>query len=146
MKSKRPTHTADFPDAQATPPPEIAQLNVPPASAGKVIEVSKYAVGDASKLQPLSALQQWGVYFVVVVGGWILVVGLGVLAYAFHSHPQMPNIAGMGDAQAKDVLNNYKQLTDYWRDSLVIVFDLLVTKTTLPIVTLLLGYLFGKKE
>jgi hypothetical protein len=33
-----------------------------------------------------------------------------------------------------------------FRDPVGYVFDLTVTKTVLPIVTLLLGYLFGKKS
>jgi hypothetical protein len=40
----------------------------------------------------------------------------------------------------------YKQLCDQSRDSLTYIFDLLVTKTALPLVTLLLGYLFGKTK
>ena len=50
----------------------------------------------------------------------------------------------MSAAQVKDVLDVYKQIYDQYRQSLTDVFDLLVTRTVLPIVTLLLGYLFGK--
>jgi hypothetical protein len=35
--------------------------------------------------------------------------------------------------------------TNQGRDSLTYIFDLLVTKTAMPLVTLLLGYLFGRR-
>jgi len=55
-------------------------------------------------------------------------------------------LTGLSTDQVKDALNIHKQALDQWRDSLTFIFDLLVTKTALPIVTLLLGYLFGKKS
>ena len=38
----------------------------------------------------------------------------------------------------------HKSLVDQYRDTISFVFDLVVTKTILPLITLLLGYLFGK--
>jgi hypothetical protein len=40
----------------------------------------------------------------------------------------------------------HKQVSDQWSELLTRIFDLLVTKTVLPIFTLLLGYLFGKAK
>jgi hypothetical protein len=44
------------------------------------------------------------------------------------------------------ILELHKSATDQFRDSLSFVFDLMVIKTVLPLVTLLLGYLFGSKK
>jgi hypothetical protein len=46
----------------------------------------------------------------------------------------------------KAILDLHKTGTDQFRDSLNFAFDLMVTKTILPLLTLLLGYLFGSKK
>jgi hypothetical protein len=90
-------------------------------------------------------LMRWGVAFVACAGAWILLVGWWMMVHYLRTQPTSPNLAGLTPDQAKDALSLHKQLSDQWRDSLSFVFDLLVTKTALPIVTLLLGYLFGSR-
>jgi hypothetical protein len=46
----------------------------------------------------------------------------------------------------KAILDLHKTATDQFRDALNFAFDLMVTKTILPLLTLLLGYLFGSKK
>jgi len=107
--------------------------------------VSTADVGTLS-IAPTSFLEKWGVVFVACGGCWILLVGTGILIYFLRNQPAFPVLTGMSADQVKDALNAHKQLSDQWRDSLTYIFDLLVTKTALPIVTLMLGYLFGKKS
>ena len=107
------------------------------------VVVSPAAAGNIS-IAPPTFLERWGVVFVAFAGGWILLVGSGILIYFLRNQPAFPNLAGLTADQAKDALNIHRQLYDQWRDSLTYIFDLLVTKTALPLVTLLLGYLFGK--
>lgn len=106
------------------------------------------SLADAGKISiaPPTFLERWGVVFVACAGSWILLVGTGVLVYYLALQPGFPATAGLTAEQARDVLALHTQVADQWRASVGYVFDLLVTKTTLPIVTLLLGYLFGKKS
>ena len=109
------------------------------------VEISADAVGRI-RVAPTSFLEMWGVYFVACGGGWILVVASSLLIYFLKHQPPVPALpAGAQSAdQMKEAVNNFRLLADQWRDSLSYIFDLLVTKTVLPVVTLLLGYLFGK--
>lgn len=114
----------------------------PPAigrTAREVVEPPP--VGSASKP---SFLDLWGVIFLACAGGWILLVGSAMLIYYFRTQPALPTVSGLNPDQIRNVLNVHQELLAQWRDSLTSIFDLLVTKTVLPIVTLLLGYLFGK--
>ncbi len=121
------------------PTPKASTIVVSPAD----VAISPTTAGKIS-LGPATFLEKWGVLFVACAGGWILLVGSGILIYFLGHLPAQPSLAGLSAEQAKEVLNLHKQLYDQWRDSLSYIFDLLVTKTALPIVTLLLGYLFGK--
>lgn len=98
-------------------------------------------VGSTSKP---SFLELWGVIFLAFAGAWILLVGSATLIYYFRTQPGLPSTAGLTPDQMREALSLHKELLEQWRDSLTSVFDLLVTKTVLPLVTLLLGYLFGK--
>jgi H+/Cl- antiporter ClcA len=84
--------------------------------------------------------------FLAFAGGWILLVVTALLIYLFWKQPAFPSVAGQTPEQVTQALSVHKQLSDQWSESLTKVFDLLVTKTVLPIVTLLLGYLFGKAK
>ena len=46
----------------------------------------------------------------------------------------------------KLALDLNQKATEQFRNSLSFMFDLMVTKTILPLLTLLLGYLFGSKK
>jgi hypothetical protein len=114
-----------------------------PAQSVQNVVISPTDVGKVS-IAPPTFLERWGVVFVACAGGWILLAGSGILIYFLLNQPALPSLAGLAPDQAKEVLGIHKQLYDQWRDSLTYIFDLLVTKTILPLVTLLLGYLFGK--
>jgi hypothetical protein len=69
-----------------------------------------------------------------------------MLVYFLIRLPAPPNLSGLTLDQIRDASSIYKQTVDQSRDSLTYIFDMLVTKTSLPLVTLLLGYLFGRKS
>jgi len=52
----------------------------------------------------------------------------------------------MNTDQIREALSIHKEFHQQWTESLTSIFDLLVTKTVLPLVTLLLGYLFGRRK
>jgi hypothetical protein len=102
--------------------------------------------GETSDIPP-TFLERWGVLFLAWAGGWILLVGLALLAYYLCTVPRVPVIESSATPdQVRDILAAHRQVVEEWRDSVGAIFDLLVTKTVLPIVTLLLGYLFGKTK
>ncbi len=109
----------------------------------EIVRVSATDIGSI-QLAPPSFLERWGVIFLACFAFWIIVVGTIILSYFLAHQPAPPNLNGLAAEQVRDTLSNYKLLTDQWRDSLNYIFDLLITKTALPLVTLLLGYLFGK--
>jgi hypothetical protein len=101
-------------------------------------------IGDLT-ITPPTFLEKWGVVFVSVAGGWVLAVCAGLIWYYMH-HLSPPSATGATAADYKASLDLYKTASDELRDSLGSVFDMVVTKTILPLVTLLLGYLFGSKK
>ncbi len=109
----------------------------------EIVRVSATDIGSI-QLAPPSFLERWGVIFLACFAFWIIVVGTIILSYFLTHQPPPPNLNGLTAEQVRDALSNYKLLDEQWRDSLNYIFDLLITKTALPLVTLLLGYLFGK--
>jgi hypothetical protein len=109
------------------------------------IDISATEIGQIT-IAPPTFLERWGVVFLAVAGAWILVVGTALLIYFFLRQPALPSMTGQTADQITQTLSVHKQLSDQWGESLTNIFDLLVTKTVLPIVTLLLGYLFGKAK
>lgn len=115
------------------------------AQGPESVVISTTEVGQIT-IAPPTFLERWGVVFLAWAGGWILAIGSALLIYFFWKQPSLPNTAGQTADQITQALNIHKQLSEQWSDSLTHIFDLLVTKTVLPIVTLLLGYLFGKAK
>ncbi len=109
----------------------------------EIVRVSAADIGSV-QLAPPSFLERWGVIFLACFAFWIIVVGTIILSYFLSHQPAAPGLNGLTAEQVRDALSNYKLLDEQWRDSLNYIFDLLITKTALPLVTLLLGYLFGK--
>ncbi len=107
--------------------------------------IAPSSVGEI-KITPPTFLERWRVVFLACTGAWILFVGLAILVYYFWKQPPFPNLTGQSPDQIKEALSSHKELLEQWKYSLVSIFDSLVTKTVLPIVTLLLGYLFGKAK
>ncbi len=109
----------------------------------EILHVSTSSVGNL-EIAPPSFLERWGVTFLAWIGGWILLTGTGIVAFFLAKQPPAPNLAGLSPDAMQTALQSHKLLLDQWRDSLSYTFDLLITKTALPLATLLLGYLFGK--
>jgi len=103
-------------------------------------------VGEINAAPP-TFLERWGIVFVSVGGLWMLGVCVALLwFYLAHLAMPPPETAATKPEDYRAILELHKSATDQFRDSLSFVFDLMVTKTVLPLVTLLLGYLFGSKK
>jgi uncharacterized membrane protein YraQ (UPF0718 family) len=116
---------------------------MPQTQGPEDVDISTTQVGE---IAIATFLERWGVVFLACAGAWIMAVGTALLIYFFWKQPAFPNMAGQTPDQVTQALNVHKQVSDQWSESLTSIFDLLVTKTVLPIVTLLLGYLFGKAK
>lgn len=113
---------------------------VPPQR--EIEHLSPKDFGDAR----MAALDRWGMRFVWWAGAWILLVASVLLADFLWKQPNLPNTANLTPDQIKQALDTYHALAAELQGSLVSIFDLLVTKTALPVVTLMLGYLFGRRQ
>lgn len=122
----------------ASPPNPPQTVSIPVSGA--------QGIGGLS-ITPPTFLEKWGVVFVSVAGAWILVVCAFMLIY-YLNHLSVPptQAAGMKADDYKILLDLHKAAGHQFRESLSFVFDLMVTKTVLPLLTLLLGYLFGSKK
>ena len=103
------------------------------------------SVGHAEVVPP-TFLEKWGVVFVACTGGWILLISTAMLVYFVLQRPAFPSLTGLSVEQIRGTIEAHKLAEESWRDSVSYLFDLTVTRTTLPIVTLLLGYLFGRAK
>ena len=68
--------------------PTTEQVFVQPAAAGNV------------SIAPPTFLERWGVVFVACIGGWILVVGSGILIYFLRYQPPLPDMGRLTPDQA----------------------------------------------
>ncbi len=110
----------------------------------EIVRVSESAAGSVHDIRPASFLEQWGTVFVSWGLVWMLVIASVLLVYYLLHLPQFPSLTSGSAAEIKDKLEIHKEVYQQYRDSIDNVFDLLVTKTVLPLITLLLGYLFGR--
>jgi hypothetical protein len=113
---------------------------IPPQ--GEVVTISPADFGSGK----MAALDRWGTSFVWWAGAWIILVGSALLVYFLANLPKLPSTANLSPDQVRDVVATHQALTESLQRSVGNVFDLLVTKTALPVVTLMLGYLFGKRQ
>jgi len=130
--------------AAGPPGPPARQQNPTPAVA---IPVSGQLGIGGLTITPPTFLEKWGVVFVSVGGAWILVMSACMLWY-YLNHLSVPpaQVSGVKTDEYKSILDLHKAAGDQFRDSLSYIFDLMVTKTVLPLLTLLLGYLFGSRK
>jgi hypothetical protein len=123
---------------QSSELPNLPQVTIPVSGTS--------GIGNLT-INPPTFLEKWGVIFVAVGGIWMLGVCVAMLWY-YLSH--LASLSAISPASApadyKAILDLHKTAIDQLRDSLTFAFDLMITKTILPLITLLLGYLFGKKS
>ena len=111
----------------------IPQQAIPVSSAGGI------------SVAPPTFLEVNGVIFLSFAGGWVLIVSACLVTYYLNHLPPAPAASG-APGDLKQALEFHKTTLDQYRDSINFVYDLTVTKTILPVITLLLGYLFGKSK
>ena len=96
------------------------------------------------RIRPATFLERWGTVFVASGLVWLLVVSSVLLVYFLRHLPPFPAENGATADSVRSSLEVHKQVYDQYRQSISDIFDLLVTRTVLPLLTLLLGYVFGR--
>ena len=122
----------------------VPTIQIPVGGAGSAVMVP-----DAGSLAvvPPTFLEKWGVVFVSVAGAWMLIIAAALMVYYLTRLAATPaQASGLNAEDYTKLLTLHKTASDQLRESLNFIFELLVTKTVLPLVTLLLGYLFGSKK
>jgi len=115
-----------------------------PTTIPRNVSVADTTAGNFT-IEPPTFLERWGIVLVACAGSWILLVASILLVYFLWKAPAFPQMNPSSE-QMRDAANSYRMASEQWRNSLSYMFDLLVTKTVLPIVTLRLGYLFGRSK
>jgi uncharacterized membrane protein len=101
------------------------------------------AVGTTS-VQP-TFVQRAGLWLAAGVGALIAVVTLCVLGFLYVYYPSMPPAESLKDAAvAKETLANYKELSGIAIKSAQDIFTTIVVSALLPVLTAILGYIFGR--
>jgi len=94
-----------------------------------------------------TALDKWAFSLLCWTGITVLLFCLyGV--YDLHQiiEPKLPDMKGSTVAEVQAAVNQHKLISEELRAPFLSTFDLIVTRTLMPFVTLLTGYLFGKSK
>lgn len=82
-----------------------------------------------------------GFYLALCVLGYLVLVTLFLIVdYCIHS-PETPKV----DA-AKEAIETYQTLSQIVTQRAINFFELMITKTMIPVLTAILGYIFGVRE
>ena len=123
-------------------------------------QMSAASQGAVTNLERLTPTQQAGLWLAAGVGLTIIGVLVFTAVVWFQTAPKPPVLLPLpaltDPAKAKDVLagyqalnqaalDNYKALNAEAISRVTSLFDLLATKTLLPIFTAILGYIFGSR-
>jgi uncharacterized membrane protein len=105
------------------------------------------ASGDGTKLKA-TFVQRAGLWLAAGVGAIIALVTVFILVFVYRHYPTMPT----GDAvlangvDAKTIIERYKELSQVTIKSGQELFQTIVTQALLPVLTAILGYIFGKGD
>ena len=140
------------------PEPQEVRETIPVNQVYREAEIG--AQGAVSNLERLTPTQQAGLWLAAGVGLTIVGVLVFVTVVWFQTAPKPPALLPLptitDPAKAKEIiantqalnqaaLDNYKALNAEAVSRVTSLFDLLATKTLLPIFTAILGYIFGSR-
>ncbi len=94
-------------------------------------------------LKGLTPIQQAGMLLAIFVGSMISVVLLSTLVYWFVTSPKVPFSIGSDNASA---LDTFKVLNEISLERFIKLFDLVVSKTLLPVFATIIGYVLGTQS
>jgi hypothetical protein len=104
-----------------------------------------FKLGEKSLIEEkLTAIQQAGMRILLFVGVVATLVVVGIGWQYFSQAPKMPTVDPNKDISA--IINNYEKLSGHLLSNTKELFDMTVGKVLYPLVTLILGYIFGKRS
>ena len=90
-------------------------------------------------------VQRAGLWLAAGVGALIAIVTICVLVFLYVYYPSLPPAESLKDAAvAKETLANYKELSGIAIKSAQDIFTTIVVSALLPVLTAILGYIFGR--
>ena len=101
-------------------------------------------IGEISQKEDVKARRKLtttrvGYYLAVFVLGYLALVTIILFVDSFHHVPSKPTITGL----STDDLNNYSELSNIALERTLRLFEQIVEKSMLPVLTAILGYIFG---
>ena len=117
-------------------------MSTEPTVPQTVIDVKD--IGSAKAVKP-SFMEFWGTIAFFILLGLLICTSFYVM-WKFN-HVDLPmSLPGTDDPEkVRIAVANHKLINEEGHASLWDLFDLLMTKTAIPLITLLMGYLFGKR-
>lgn len=102
------------------------------------------------RMERLTALQQAGMKILLWVGVVSSLVLLGLVFQWISHSPRVPTLSvnstdSQQMANAKAALENYKTASDLAWEGPARLFDVVILKVLYPLITLVLGYIFGTR-
>ena len=92
-------------------------------------------------------IEKWAFVLLCVTLGFVLLFcGFGLCDLFWKVEPALPAISGNNINEVQAAVNAHRLIAEEMRAPLAQAYDLLITRTLLPIATLLLGFLFGKSR
>ena len=91
-------------------------------------------------------VQRAGLWLALGVGSLIAIVTVYVMAFLYKHYPSMPPAESLKDAATvKETLANYKELSEITIKAAQDIFTTIVASALLPVLTAILGYIFGTR-
>ena len=90
---------------------------------------------------------QWaGLILAAGVGSIIAVITVLSVIFLYIHYPKAPSLEGITSANSAVILEQYKELSGIAVKSTQDLFQTIVTQALLPVLTAILGYIFGKSD
>jgi hypothetical protein len=118
----------------------------PGESQGVVVISEEREIGPVTSVRPLEPLQRAALWVALGVGVMILLVGAPLAIAWVTGGPPAPKLEGLTPEVAKAVIEQYRALVQIHDEAARARFDEIVLKALLPILTLVLGYVFGSQR
>jgi hypothetical protein len=94
-----------------------------------------------------TTIDWWAFFSLCCIGTVVLSMCIyGAYDLFFKIEPALPNLTGDTLADVQASVNPHKLIEEELRAPFWSYFDLIVSRTPLPLVTLLMGFLFGKSK
>jgi hypothetical protein len=95
----------------------------------------------------VTTIDRWAFTLLCITGSLVLVFCLyGGFDYIVNIRPALPKVSGTTVAEVQNSVNQHKLIAEELRAPFWATFDLTVSRTLLPFVSLFVGYLFGKSK